>query len=103
MNLCGSEATSTSRSSFGNAKPINESSRLNARYTIWPTRNLTRSRTSDLVRALERRRQGAHIVDRHTNLIADQHRSSVGRIRGEAVEESERTRRNRATRRSSVQ
>ena len=46
MYLCGSAATSASRSSRGNAKPITVSSRENARYTILPTRNFTRSRTS---------------------------------------------------------
>ena len=45
-NLSGSEAMSPSRSSFGKAKPINVSSREKATYTICPTRNLTRSRTS---------------------------------------------------------
>ncbi len=45
-NLSGSDATSASRSSFGNAKPMTVSSRENARYTSRPTRNLTRSRTS---------------------------------------------------------
>src|SRR6266705_227814 len=45
-NLSGSEATSASRSSFGKANPICVSSRENAKYTIRPTRNFTRSRTS---------------------------------------------------------
>src|SRR5947208_9307818 len=44
-NFAGSDAISASRSSFGKAKPISASSRENARYTIRPTRNLTRSRT----------------------------------------------------------
>src|SRR5919201_2852733 len=45
-NLSGSEPTSPSRHSFGNAKPMIVSSREKARYTIRPTRNFTRSRTS---------------------------------------------------------
>ena len=45
-NLSGSDATSASRSSLGKANPITSSSREKARYTIRPTRNLTRSRTS---------------------------------------------------------
>src|SRR3954465_14120753 len=45
-NLVGSLATSASRSSLGNAKPISVSSRENATNTICPTRNLIRSRTT---------------------------------------------------------
>ena len=43
---CRARRTSASRSSFGKAKPIIVSSRENARYTMRPTRNFTRSRTS---------------------------------------------------------
>src|SRR6478752_2917518 len=42
-NLSGSAATSPARSSLAKPKPIVVSSRLNATYTIRPTRNLTRS------------------------------------------------------------
>jgi len=42
----GSDSTSASRHSFGNAKPISVSSREKASQTIWPTRNFTRPRTS---------------------------------------------------------
>src|SRR6185503_8565051 len=45
-NFSGSAATNASRSSFGNPRPISVSSRENARKTIRPTRNFTRSRTS---------------------------------------------------------
>src|SRR5687768_2482553 len=45
-NVSGRDATSESRSSFGKANPIIVSSRLNARNTMRPTRNLTRSRTT---------------------------------------------------------
>ena len=45
-NLSGSAATIAARSSRGNPQPIVSSSRLSATYTICPTRNFTRPRTS---------------------------------------------------------
>src|SRR5213596_2207782 len=46
MNLAGSEPINASRHSFGNPNPITVSSFEKATYTILPTRNFTRPRTS---------------------------------------------------------
>src|SRR5436190_10209968 len=45
-NFSGSDSTSASRHSFGNANPSSDSSREKARYTMPPTRNFTRPYTS---------------------------------------------------------